>query len=107
MQLWIVQDQYEEIIAAIVTQIISFPRKKVLFLLFIAGVRYDEWTFVLSDLIEFAKANQCQSIEGYGRPGWERKAKPLGFKKVHTVYSLNLWGQEHEKNMDENCISAQ
>lgn len=107
MQLWTVVDNKENILSSIVTQVVNFPRKNVMFIMFIAGIRFNDWASLVSHLIQFAKAHNCETIEGYGRDGWETKSKHLGFTKVHTIYSLSLWGREYEKNMDENRISVQ
>lgn len=90
MQLWLVIDELDAIKGAIVTQIIQYPNKKVLLIMLISGVKFDDWSHFLSDFIAFAKDHNCQSLEGYGRAGWEKKIKHLGFKKIHTIFSLPI-----------------
>lgn len=86
MQLWVIADIEDIIQAAIVTQIVEYPNKKVMFIVLVGGVKFDNWSHVLPHFVSFARDHQCQSIEGYGRSGWETKLKHLGFKKILTVY---------------------
>ena len=92
MQLWVIEDNDHAIHAAIVTQIVQYPNKKVMFILLVAGVKFDDWSHVLHNFILFAKDHQCDAIQGYGRAGWERRLAPLGFKKIHTVFSYPISG---------------
>ncbi len=89
MQLWVMFNA-SGICGATVTQIIKYPRKKVLMLVFIAGEHADSWLNLIDGIKDFAKEHGCESIEGYGRPGWEKLSKPLGFEKIHTIFRLTL-----------------
>lgn len=89
MQLW-VAFKNKGLCATCVTQIINYPRKKVMFLLFIAGIQSINWLHLADDLAQFAREHGCQSVEGYGRPGWEKLGVPFGFKKIHTIFRLDL-----------------
>ena len=86
MQLWVIADNEDIIHAAIVTQIVEYPNKKVMFIVLVGGVKFDTWSHVLPHFVAFAEDHQCESIEAYGRTGWETKLKHLGFKKILTVY---------------------
>ena len=90
MQLWLVVSGHSTIHASIVTQIVEYANKKVMFIVLVGGVKFDEWSHVIETFTAFAQSHDCQTIEGYGRAGWEPKLKQLGFKKVHTVYSLPI-----------------
>jgi hypothetical protein len=95
MQLWVIVDNDDIPHAIIVTQIIYYPSKKVMLFVLAAGVKFDNWTHLLPQFIAFAKDHQCTAMEFYGRTGWEKKIEPLGFKKIHTVFSLNINGEYH------------
>lgn len=82
-QLWIAEDG-GKIVACAVTQILAFPRKKLLSLPFVAGTNLDAWKHHEGMLIEYAKANGCVGLEGYARQGWARRATP-GWYPVYTV----------------------
>jgi len=71
MQLWFsVEDR--QVTAAMVTQIIPYPRKKVLRILSIGGEGMARWMKHFPMVEEFAKQTGCSSIEAWGRKGWLR-----------------------------------
>jgi len=90
MQLWVVIDQDFAIHASIVTQIVNYPRKKVMLIVIVAGVKLNEWEHIIRNLVQYAKSHDCHSIEAFGRSGWEKKVKHLGFTKIHTYYKLPI-----------------
>lgn len=92
MQLWVAFDN-DGVCAICVTQLIKYPQKKVMYMLFIAGREAINWLHLTDDLAQFARDHGCESIEGYGRPGWE-KILPEGFKKIHTIYRMDLQCQQ-------------
>jgi uncharacterized protein (DUF2126 family) len=89
MQLWVAFDD-KGLCAIEITQIVKYPRKKVLMLFFTAGRQAENWLHLIDELGLFAKEHGCTAIEGYGRPGWEKLSAPLGFKKIHTIFKLPL-----------------
>ena len=71
MQLWFsVEDR--NVTAAMVTQIIPYPRKKVLRILSIGGEGMARWMKHFPMVETFAKQTGCSSIEAWGRKGWLR-----------------------------------
>lgn len=73
MQLWAVR-RGDEIAGALVTELVDYPRRRVCRLALAAaavGIR-DGWLPQLSIVEEWARANRCDLVEIYGRPGWAR-----------------------------------
>ena len=69
MQLWTaVQDN--EILASMVTQIVPYPRKRVLRIISIAGGEMDKWIEYIPLIEEWALSVGCTSLECWGRKGW-------------------------------------
>ena len=89
MHLWIIFDN-QAIRAVIVTEFVNFPRKKILLLSFIAGNKAKDWLHLIDKFKDFAKLHECSAIEGNARTGWERVAKKVGFKKIHSTIQLDL-----------------
>lgn len=71
MQLWVAVRQ-KKVIAAMVTQIIPYPRKKVLRIIAIGGADMDRWFRFLPKVEEFALTVGCESLEAWGRKGWKK-----------------------------------
>lgn len=90
MQLWVYINN--DIKSCAVTQIHSYPNKKVCSVLFAAGQDVHEWLQFMTLVEEWARSNLCESIEIYGRPGWERL---LGWERIHVVIRKNLHESSH------------
>ena len=66
--------------SVMITEIVEFPRVKVLNILFL-GVKFEELQSMLPSVEQFAKHFGCKRIFGGGRKGWLRKLKHLGFEQ--------------------------
>ena len=72
MQLWIATED-KEIIMSAVTQIISYPQKKILRVIALAGENFREVHDNCINMVEaFAIKNQCSALELWGRKGWKK-----------------------------------
>lgn len=72
MGVWFVT-RGDELRAVAVTQIIPYPRKRVLDVPFIAGTGLREWQGpLLGALEDHARATGCACLAGYDRRGWAR-----------------------------------
>lgn len=64
-----------------VTEIISYPRKKVLHC-FLAGGEMDQILDMIESAIAWGKTQGCTSLTLSGRMGWQRVLDKHGFKPV-------------------------
>ena len=88
-QLWVAFD--DKVYGAVVTEVITYPRKKCLIMHFTGGIELPKWkSEMLSVLRSFAKDNNCQSIESFGRTGWKRVFKNDGFSSKFMFYELTV-----------------
>jgi|TARA_R110000824_G_scaffold85026_2_gene211570 hypothetical protein len=71
MHLWVAIEK-KQVIAAMVTQVISYPQKKVLRVIAIGGSAMNRWFSFLPRLEEFALNLGCDSLEAWGRKGWKK-----------------------------------
>ena len=86
MDLWAVLTDNDKIIAIQITQIQTYPLKKVLSSMFTAGDGMELWADQMMEaLVNIAQQNGCSSIEGMGRPGWARFLKRYGFNFLCTT----------------------
>lgn len=75
--------------SAIVTEIVIYPRKKVLHFWLVAGEL--ETVIRLSRLaMEWGKGEGCESATGTGRRGWVRALAKEGWTLTHTLISKEL-----------------
>lgn len=70
--------------AAVVTEILDFPRKRLLHV-FLAGGEMASVIEMLPSVEEFARANRCDGLTIAGRPGWQRIMKRHGFEPAFTA----------------------
>lgn len=93
-QLWKINDWQ----AIAVTQIAVLPQHKTFNICYVAGDGIDEW---LSDFVdrmhEYAAFTNCKYVEFYGRDGWRKHGKKLGFDKAFTVMRLTVDGQQRRR----------
>ena len=89
-QLWIVFDDKTPI-AAITTKVKQYNGFKALFIDFVGGSKMNEWLKdVLVILKRFAKDNECDQLEGYGRIGWKKVLSKFGWKPEFYSYKMEL-----------------
>ena len=71
MQLWLVLKE-TEVAATCITQIIPYPRKKILRILCLGGKKMRDWYFLFDKIENFAVLNDCVAVEAWARKGFER-----------------------------------
>lgn len=74
MQVWIVVD--DGIKAVVVTELRTYPTGlKALNLFAIGGAGMEGWSHLIEVVVEYAKAQGCDLVEGCGRLGWVRASR--------------------------------
>ena len=73
----------------IVTEIVVYPRKKVLNL-FLAGGELDQLLDMNSDMNAWAKQQGCTGGTLTGRIGWKKILEPMGWKLIHSYYGKEV-----------------
>lgn len=89
MQLWAIYNN-KGLQGITVTQIICYPQEKRLLIVFLAGIDFDKWINLWFPMRDWAKEEGCTACEIFGRPGWERRLKEIGFEKIHTVLKVEI-----------------
>ena len=74
MQLWVATDE-GVIFAAMLTEFVVYPRKKVMRIVAIAGEEMDRWMRFFPALEAAAVRVGCTGIEAFGRKGWLKVLK--------------------------------
>lgn len=92
IQLWIVIDERNQIIAANTTTFTQYPQLRATTGLYIAGDRLPDWKDDMVNVVEkVARNTESRIIEFVGRPGWGPVLKPNGFKLSFCTYEKRLW----------------
>ena len=87
MQLWVATED-KKVIAALITQIIPYPQKKILRLISLAGDEFNRFKDCLDIVEAFAINNQCTALEMWGRKGWKRLLPD--WKDSYIVYTKDI-----------------
>ena len=83
MQLWLGER------GCAVTEIVVFPRKKVLHV-FLAAGEMDQLFDMIDDATEWAKGHGCTAMTLAGRPGWQRVLSKHGFTPVLVTMERDI-----------------
>ena len=75
--------------ACAVTEIVTFPRRKVLHI-FLAGGEMQEIVDMDGPAADFAKANGCTAMTIAGRRGWKKILEHRGYSEQFTTLSKEL-----------------
>jgi len=94
MQLWNVANWR----AIAITQVTILPQHKVLSIIYLSGDGIDDWlTNLVETLKNYAEQSDCKYMELYGRDGWRKKAKLLGFDKTFSVMRFSIDGKQRRR----------
>jgi hypothetical protein len=77
----------QEILAAFVTEVVNYPRKRALRIVLAGGKSPERWKHQLREILHIgAKAIGATSVEVFGRPGWARIWK--GDPHIRHMYTV-------------------
>ena len=96
MALWTVNDGTKPI-AAFTTRVCQYPKRRDLVIDFVGGERLEEWLEdATNTLNEYAKVFRCQHISSFGRLGWSRHLRKLGWSQGQMQYTVPVKEAEDE-----------
>ena len=75
---------------AMITEIVQYPRRRFCTILFLGADNLDDSLVLFEEFIKWARNHRCDSINMYGRQGWERRLKSLGFDKLFSVMEKKI-----------------
>lgn len=95
-QLWVPirmdgSEDQTTIVGAVVTSVPAYPQKKTLKIEYCGGSYLKGWLQPLLAILErFAREQNAESMEFWGRPGWKRILKDAGFESPVMFYEKPL-----------------
>lgn len=81
LQLWLLHEE-TKLKLVLITGVQLWPRKKTLQIELVAGEDFNSYVHHLDALEAWARQNKVKDIVTLCRPGFQKVAKPLGFKVV-------------------------
>ena len=89
-QLWVAFDG-KDIKGAVVTNIMVYPKRKLLCMSFCGGHGLKEWKEPMLSLLQrYAKDMGCDGIEATARAGWAKIFQSDGYKQNWVTFELPL-----------------
>lgn len=80
--LWLVDNEKDETVAAFISRIAAYPRKRFLSIDFLGGDRMAEWVSETDRVLQaYARDAQLDGIEMVGRAGWTKSLGALGWRQ--------------------------
>lgn len=88
-QLWLLREK-GEVAGAGITEIYDCPQGPTCAVPVLAAVSFETLEVLFETVEQWARAEGCVSLEGYGRFGWVRSLKPYGWRPVAAVIEKDL-----------------
>ena len=90
MQLWVVWDKdkpttIDKYYGVVVTEIIQRKLKRSCQIFIMTGKHRQKWQHLISVLEDFAEEQECQEMELFARPGWQKILQNYNYKRTHVV----------------------
>lgn len=89
MKLWIAFDG-ENIKGCCISEIEQFRRARVCAVLVIGGVMAKDWLHYSEAVEAWGRSMGAEYMQGVGRFGWAKKAKPFGYEPLAVIYRKAL-----------------
>lgn len=89
MQLWVICDE-EDIVGALITEVLDFPRKKACRYVTLGGDLKDAFPVIDQSISAWAKSLGCDRMELIGRRGWSRAIKNLGYNEAYVYVTKDI-----------------
>jgi len=90
MQLWVVWDKdkpttLEKYYGVVVTEVVQRKLKRSCQIFIMTGKHRQKWQHLISVLEDFAEEQECQQMELFARPGWQKILQNYNYKRTHVV----------------------
>lgn len=88
MQLWCAESG-EEMVMALVTEVATYPARKICTAMFVGGRELDRCMPILADIEQWAREIGCDRMVADGRRGWAKKL--TGYAERNTTFAKDLY----------------
>ena len=100
-QVWVLWDKdkkttREKYFGVVVTELIKRELGKVCHIYIMTGRQRHKWQFLIKDIEQFAKDEDCLMMELIARPGWKRILNNFDYKMTHVVLEKKLNNKEKQ-----------
>ena len=94
-QVWVLWDKdkdktIDKYFGVVITEIIQRKLGKVCHIYIMTGRQRQKWQYLVKDIEEFAKQEDCKMLELIARPGWQKVLNNFGYKRTHVVLEKQI-----------------
>ena len=105
-QVWVLWDKdkkttREKYFGVVVTELIKRELGKVCHIYIMTGRQRHKWQFLVKDIEQFAKDEDCLMMELIARPGWKRILNNFDYKMTHVVLEKKLNNKEKQNGTNK------
>ena len=98
-QVWVLWDKNKEqtnekYFGVVITEIIKRKFGKVCHIYIMTGRQRHKWQYLIKDIEEFAKKEDCLIMELIARPGWQKILNNFGYNRTHVVLEKKIEQEE-------------
>ena len=102
-QVWVLWDKTKDnpndkYFGVVITEVIKRKYGKVCHIYIMTGRQRHKWQYLIKDIEDFAKQENCIMMELIARPGWQRVLNNFGYNRTHVVLEKEI-KQEENKNV--------
>jgi len=95
MQLWVVWNKdkpttLEKYYGVVVTEVVQRKLKRSCQIFIMTGKHRQKWQHLISVLEDFAEEQECQQMELFARPGWQKILQNYNYKRTHVVLEKQI-----------------
>jgi len=91
MRLWVAYDNdTNEILSAAVCEIRNFPKRRICYIVLMAGEGFDDWNWAITCIEDWARENGADALAAYTRRGFIKTMKNYGYAEVYSVIQKEL-----------------
>lgn len=88
-QLWLIDDQ-AQVVGAGITEIYDTPKGMTCGVPILAATEFAVLEALFDTVEQWARAEGCVRLEGFGRQGWVRALKTAGWRPIATVIEKDI-----------------
>ena len=98
-QVWVLWEKNKEqanekYFGVVVTELIKRKLGKVCHIYIMTGRQRHKWQYLIKDIEDFAKQEDCTMMELIARPGWQRVLNNFGYDRTHVVLEKKIEQEE-------------
>ena len=100
-QMWLVLREPNVWLGCALTEIVTYPRLKSVRIIALAGKEFTSWMMLMHQtLVRFGQSEGAVRIEAFGRKGWVRMLRELGYEEAYVTVMADIGRSDSAGSID-------